>query len=51
MGLFKALSSLATMPIRVAIDVVEAPKHLFEGESLLTQTGNGIEKIKEDLSD
>ena len=52
MGLFDALVDVVKMPIRIAVDIVEAPVKIMNGEDgLLESTAKGLEEIKEDLED
>lgn len=51
MRLFNALANIASMPLRVAVDVVTFPKHLVEGEHLLPNSADGLRKVEEDLED
>lgn len=51
MGLFNALANIASMPLRVAMDVVTLPKHLVEGEHLAPSTADGLKKVEEDLEE
>lgn len=51
MGLFKALVSVATLPVRVAVDVVKLPVDLMNGDDLLQNTTKGIKRIEEDCDE
>lgn len=43
---------VASMPLRVAVDVVKLPGKIINGEDdLLEHTTNGIDKIGDDLDD
>lgn len=47
MGLFGALVDIVSMPVRVAVDVVQLPKKIVNGEEeLLKNTSRGIDKIE-----
>ena len=51
MGLFDTLIDVATMPIRVGVDVVKLPKKIIEGEDdLLENIRKCLEKIEKDLN-
>ena len=50
MGLFRVLTDVVTMPIRVALDGVQAPFKIMNGDTdILENTVNGIHKIEKDL--
>lgn len=51
MGLFKALAQIATLPVRVAVDVVKLPVNLMDGRDLAPSTSDGLKKLEEDLND
>jgi len=49
MGLFDVLLDLASMPVRIAVDVVKLSKQIAEGDDLFENTCKGINKIEKDL--
>ena len=52
MNLFKVIADIVVMPVRVAVDVVQLPIKVVDGEDdLLKNTTKGIEKIEEDLDE
>lgn len=51
MGLFKILTDVVTMPVRVAVDVVKLPLNLAEGKHLAPSTADGLKKIETDLNE
>jgi hypothetical protein len=51
MGLFSVLTNVVLLPVRVAVDIVELPGHLVEGEDLAPNTTKGLKKIEDSLDD
>ena len=51
MGLFKALTDIALMPVRIAVDVVTLPKNMVEGDHLAPTTSDGLKKLVRDLNE
>ena len=51
MSLFKALTNVISLPIRVAVDVVKLPMNVAEGEHLAPNTADGLKKIERDLKE
>ena len=51
MGLFDALCGVASLPVRVAVDVVKLPVQVAEGDDLFQNTTKGLKKIERDLND
>ena len=51
MGLFDALVTIASLPVRVAVDVVKAPAQLVNGQDFLENTLQGIKRVETDLND
>lgn len=51
MGLFKVLSDVALMPVRLAVDVVRVLPDAVEGEIPLKSTRDGLKKLARDLNE
>ncbi len=52
MGLFGALVDVVSMPVRIAVDAVQMPVKIINGDDgLLDNTAKGIKKIEEDLDE
>lgn len=52
MGLFDAVKDLASMPLRLGVDIVKLPGKIVNGEDdLLHNTSRGIDKIEDDLEE
>ena len=51
MGLFSALATIASLPLRVVVDVVKAPRNLVNGENFLENTIEGVKRVERDLND
>lgn len=51
MGLFSALGTIVSLPLRVAVDVVKAPAQLVNGEDFAQNTIEGVKRIEDDLND
>ena len=50
-SLIKTAVNVVTLPVAVAVDVLEAPKKAVEGEMPGTTTARHLERIKDDLLD
>lgn len=48
-SLIKTAVNVATLPVAVAVDVLEAPKKAVEGKIPGTTTARHLERIKDDL--
>ena len=51
MGLFSALAQIATMPVRIAVDVVKFIPDVAEGKVPLQSMRDGLDKIEDSLND
>lgn len=51
MGLFDALATIASLPVRIVVDVVKAPGNLVNGEDFLENTIKGVKRVEKDLND
>ena len=50
-SLLKTAVNVVTLPVAIAVDVVEAPFKAVEGDTPGTTTAKHLEKIKDDLLD
>lgn len=53
MGLFDSLArtvaNVAVLPLRIAVDTIEAPARIMSGEQVGTHTAEGLDNIVDDL--
>lgn len=50
-SLLKTAVNVVTLPVAVAVDIIEAPGKAVEGDTPGTVTARHLERIKEDLVD
>ena len=50
-GLFKTIVNVVTLPVAVAVDILEIPKNAANGDMPGTTTARHLGRIKDDLLD
>ena len=51
MGLFSAIGTISSIPLRLLVDVIKAPVQLVNGEDFLENTIEGVKRVERDLND